>query len=74
MKTSVVHVMQIWNDDVGERIEVGEDGDGIGMVELRFVSDDGKIGARFTIPDEMLEAVAGALLVEAGKRRDPVGS
>ena len=34
-------VMQLWNDETGERIEVSEDYDGFEMIQLRFVDADG---------------------------------
>jgi len=38
-------VLQVWNDDTGERIDVGEDRDGLGLMEIRYVDEKGKVGA-----------------------------
>lgn len=54
-------VYQIWSRVSGERFEVGDDPDGLGLTEIRWVSDDGKVGARLTIPDAALDAVIRAL-------------
>lgn len=45
-------VIQIWDDDSGSRVEVGEDPDGLGLVEIRAVEDDGKTWARISMPAE----------------------
>jgi len=70
---SVVLVTQVWDDSTGERYEIGEDGDGLGLCELRYVRDDGEIGARFTIADDALEMVANALVAEVARRKATKG-
>ena len=35
MKYSTEMVMQVWNDDTGERVEIGPDRDSLGLVEIR---------------------------------------
>jgi hypothetical protein len=52
--------MLVWNDDTGERIEVSEDSDGLGMVQIAFVSDDGKKASDIRLPLEH-----APLLIEA---------
>lgn len=42
MQFSVEHVIQIWNDKTGDRVELKPDGDGLGLWQIRNVSDDGK--------------------------------
>lgn len=59
-------VYQIWNRKTGERYEVGDDGEGLGQTELRFVSDDGVVSARLTIADEALAEVISALKAREG--------
>lgn len=55
-------VKQIWNDDTGEHIYVGPDGDGVDLVELRYVDDGGTICSRFTMTPEQAVATAKAIL------------
>jgi len=43
---SIEYVLQVWNDKTGERLEVSPDRDGLGLVEIRSVTDDEKVGAR----------------------------
>lgn len=59
--TSSVMVMQVWNDQTGERIEVGEDRDGLGMIEIRYVSDDGKTGADIRFQPEDADKIVDAI-------------
>lgn len=47
MAYSVETVIEIWNDETGEHIEVGPDRDGLDMIEIRQCSRDGKIESRF---------------------------
>lgn len=51
-------VAQVWNDDTGERYELAEDPDGLGLAELRFVAADGKIGDRITLPWAVLRELS----------------
>jgi len=39
---SVSSLFKVWNDDDGVSIEVGEDLDGLGLIEIRTVDDDSK--------------------------------
>lgn len=71
-------VMQVWNDDTGERIEVGEDRDGLGLLEIRYVSEDGKFGADIRMQPEhapkLIEAIQRAaefMLRDAKHTRTP---
>jgi len=42
-------VFQVWDDESGEKIEVGEDTDGLNLVEIRSYSDDLKISQGITV-------------------------
>lgn len=42
-------VYQIWDNQHGERIEVGPDRDGLELTEIRYVTPDGKIGNSVTL-------------------------
>lgn len=55
-------IRQIWNDETGERIEIAPDRDGLGLVEIRFVTDDGVVGQSITGKAEQMRLVALALL------------
>ncbi len=51
---------KIWNDDLEYRIEVCDDSDGLGMVEIRYVENN-KIGQRVTIEKGMIPFLIEAL-------------
>lgn len=61
MKASLEMRMQIWNDTTGERIEVGEDSDGLDLLEIRYVSEDGKAGDSIRFQPEHAKHVIEAL-------------
>jgi hypothetical protein len=52
---------KIWNDETGDRFEVCDDADALGMTEIRYVDSDGKICSRLSITDSFLPAVFAAL-------------
>ncbi len=54
-------VVQVWDDDHGERIEIGPDGDGLACHEIRFITDKGEITNRIFMTDECLEKFSEAL-------------
>jgi hypothetical protein len=51
---------KIWNDEDGYRIEVNDDSDGLGMVEIRYVENE-KIGQTITIEKGMVPFLIEAL-------------
>jgi hypothetical protein len=51
---------KIWNDDLEYRIEVCDDSNGLGMVEIRYVENN-KIGQRVTIEKGMIPFLIEAL-------------
>jgi len=52
---------EIWDDNLGERVEVGPDREGLDLVELRL-RDDESIRARMAFPVGMARLVAAAMI------------
>ena len=65
MRHTLEHLYRVYNDDHGHYIEIGPDGDGIDLIEIRSCNKDGKIessgNARVTMPYEQAVLVAQAL-------------
>jgi hypothetical protein len=61
MTYTVETVIQVWDDSTGERIEVGPDRDGLELIEIRYVTDDGKISSGITMTPEQALLVADAV-------------
>lgn len=55
-------VINIWNDGTGERITVGPDSDGLGLVQIRSILSDGKIERDIAMPKEQALIVAKAII------------
>lgn len=53
---------EIWNDRTGERIDVGPDRDGLDMIEIVYVGDDGVKGQCVCMTKAQAKLVAEALL------------
>ncbi len=53
---------RIYNDKTGEYLQIGPDGDGVDMVDIRSIDPQGKEFSRVTIPLEMARLVGSALL------------
>ncbi len=62
MNYSIEKVIQVWNDDTGERVEVGSDRDCLKLVEIRSYTDDGKIGTSIIMEKEQSILIAKAIL------------
>lgn len=62
---SVNMVMQVWNDDTGERIDVGEDRDGLGLLEIRYVDETGKVRADIRIEPQHAHKLIESIQVVA---------
>ncbi len=62
MNFSVEHTIQVWNDETGERVEISPDRDGLGLVLISFVGDDGKRRDSISMPPEQATLVARAIL------------
>jgi hypothetical protein len=65
MRYSLEKRFRIFNDDCGERIEIGDDPDGLDLTEIVWVGDDGKRGTNICFTDEaillLIEALAARL-------------
>ena len=61
MKYSYEKICQVWNDATGEHIDVGEDRDGLKLVEIRSYTSDGKLGAQITMTQEQAQMVVRAI-------------
>lgn len=62
MGYSMETMREIWDDKHGDCVEVGPDRDALGMVEVRYKTDDGAIGARVAFPSYRARLVARAML------------
>ena len=60
-KYSLETCHQVWNDDTGERIEVGPDRDGLDMLEIRTYTDDGARGESIMLTYKQARLVAQAI-------------
>jgi len=60
MRYYLEKIMEVWNADTGEHIEVSEDPDGLGLVRMRYITDDGQEG-----PDIIWSPEASQLIIEA---------
>jgi hypothetical protein len=60
----------IWNDNTGDRLYVGPDGDGLDLVELRDISLNGNINHRFTLTKEQALLVSKAINELYGEKDD----
>lgn len=57
MRISTETVYEVWNDTTGEHFAIGEDRDGLGMVEIRRVANNGIVD-RISFTVEEAEPVA----------------
>lgn len=60
-KYSTDVVIRVWDDSSGCRVEIGPDGDGLELVEIRYYEKDREPLARITIMPEYAEKVHAAL-------------
>jgi hypothetical protein len=60
-KHSIEMVFKIWNDDHGDRVEIGSDSDGLDLVEIRYVNENNKIDSRITLTKESLPFLKEAI-------------
>ena len=61
MKYSLECRYRIFNDDTGERIEIGDDPEGLGMTEIVWVDELGKRGTNIVFTEEALPLLIEAL-------------
>ena len=74
-KYSIEYCVQVWNDKHGNRYEVHPDRDGLDLVEMCSITDDGKTEASFTMTRECAvkfhEALGKSLgLVDENAKQD----
>ena len=64
------NVIKVYNDETGEHVYIGPDGDSLDLVELRAVNRDGEIypGARITMNQEEALLVADAIIKLYGSK------
>jgi hypothetical protein len=62
MSYSVERVIEVWDDQHGEHIDVGPDRDIGELVEIRSYTVDGVIGQRIAMAKEQAVLVAQAIL------------
>ena len=60
-RITIETLYKIWNDEFGDRFEVCEDADGLGMTDIRYVNDEGKIVNKISIPDNFLPGIFASL-------------
>lgn len=53
-------VVRVW-DEHGDRVDVCEDADALGLIEIRNVASDGKVSQRVSFPREAVPHVIKAL-------------
>lgn len=58
---------QVFDDDDGSCIEVGPDGDGLEIVEIRYRTTEGKITERISMQAAQAALVRDALSILLGK-------
>jgi hypothetical protein len=61
MSYSVERLIELWNDEDGTKLEVGQDRDSLGLVEIREIGRDGKSVARITMERELAIKLLDAL-------------
>lgn len=78
VSTTLEMRMQLWFDKTGDRIEVGEDGDGLSLLELRYVDSEGKILDRIICAPEdapklaqAIQKVADYMVAEGSRAAEP---
>lgn len=62
MGYSMETMREIWDDKNDDCVEVGPDRDALGMVEIRFKTDNGAIGERIGFSPDRARLVAQAML------------
>lgn len=59
---SVEHNINVYDESTGDHIYIGPDGDGLDLLDLRYVDANGKILIRLSFPKEQARLVAQAML------------
>lgn len=61
MRTTLEARFTLWIDDTGERIEVGDDSEGLDMTEIRYIDETGKRLAEIRFSDNQVPMLVEAL-------------
>lgn len=61
MKHTLEHRFRLWNDEFGERVEIGDDPDGLDLTEIVWVSDNGERTTPINFTEEALPLLIEAL-------------
>lgn len=61
VRFSMNALYEMWDDEYGEKITVGPDGDGLGLVEIRSYSHTGEIVSRITCHPHQAGLVADGI-------------
>lgn len=61
MKCELEIVYRVCDENGGNVIEIGPDPDGLGLTEIRTMTDDGQVGARVCLHEDALELVIECL-------------
>ncbi|MDD1710161.1 MAG: hypothetical protein LUQ37_04535 [Methanoregulaceae archaeon] len=56
-RLTIEKVYKIWDDETGDHLYVGPDGDGLDLIEFRDVAKDGQISNRFTMTKAQFERI-----------------
>jgi hypothetical protein len=69
---TIERVIKVYDDDNGEYVYVGPDGDGLDMVELRAYTEGNRITSRLAMTKEQALLVAKAIKELYGEKPAPV--
>lgn len=76
---SVDTIVRVWDDDLGSRVEIGEDSDGMGLLEIRAYERDDRVPVvrisfssiqQALLTSEAIRAIAEKLEKELERRGD----
>lgn len=62
MSYSIEIVLEVWDDEIGNCVQIGPDQAGLGLVEIRGLDRDSQIVARLALATPVARLVAQALL------------
>ena len=61
MKFYLEKIIQVWNAETGEHIDVGPDQDGLDLVEIKIYDETNHCTNNFTMPQEQALLLADAV-------------
>lgn len=65
-------VRRVWDDKHGDRIEVGEDSDGLGLLAIRSVGQDDRVQQEITFASAVEARMVGTAILEACRENEAV--